>query len=556
MGQCDLNKTSILSKKRREEISALMSDDFRLWKASCGGIWRSKAARKIDPKKPSWATFSTTNPVMGNGRRSIGVRGCIAFHKVPCVFKKKTNGIGCTHCSLSMGDQCLSRVKPSDQIFATEIAIDEITRSLGYTPPVIELLTNGSSLNDEEISPETRTGVFSLMARNDSILKFAIESRPEYISAPEIKRLLNLLRKDQVLEIYIGLESVDPFVLGKIIKKGFTVNQFEKKTQKVADSLSPAEKSRLCFSVYHFFKPPYLTEKESIEAAVVMGKKIKSYEANTGIHFSVKYEPTVISDGTFQQYLFNRGKFTPPNYFSIAEIIARSYEEKFSDKIKFGQRDDIDDFQTVAAISDIKNPKMFSPYDYMVYNAVQRFNADQDIFGFCADMSDVIENASEFKRWEKENFKQEGTSALSRLFAEYKSSGFEHGYQKRIEFQRKIWRILGCEYDENLSKQITEQGEKGKSRVKAELITLFLQADIKVLQIKNIKLIDIGKIIDSPKLQNTHPDFADATEDAVFQVEVIIENEVGLPQNIWSKIPLKAVEYDLKQFVFLQLSTT
>lgn len=552
MNSRSLNERSILPEDRRAEIGALIKAtrvDFELWKKACEED--RETPEPIDLRKPSWETFATTNPIAVNGRKSKGIRGCIAVHKVPCAYKMDTEGNGCTHCGLSKCDEFLTEVNSRDQIFATESALTGITNLLGATPPVIEFIPHGNTLNDEEIAPETRTGIFNLVAKNDSIVKLAIESRPQYITVQEIKRLLSLLRDDQILGIYVGLESVDPFVLNEIINKGFTIGQFEKKIQEVADGLSTEEKNRLHFTVYHLFKPPYLTERESIEAAVVMGNKVKEYDEKTGIHFAVKYEPTVISDETLQKYLFEKDQYTPPNYFSIAEAVARSHEMHFSDKIAIGQRDDIDCYYTVAGVPDMNNPKMFSPFDYMVYNAVQRFNADQDIWGFCADMSDAVENAPEFKKWEVETYGQVGASALSRLFAEYKKRDFNHKYDDRINFQRKLWRILEIEYNAKLSEQLCKRGNEGISQIKAEFISLFLKADIKILQFKSMKFIDVGKLTNSPKLEDVHPDFADMTEDAVCQAEVIIEDEVGLPQNIWVKIPLKTTEYNPSRFPFV-----
>lgn len=546
----------VLSVERQAEIGALMDEDFKKWKESCGDMWKigdGKAAERINPKTPSWETFATGNPVVVDGKRKgLGIRGCIAFHKVHCEFKRLTKGIGCSHCALSMGDKDLEQVEPGDQILAVERAITGITATLGYTPSIIEILPDGNFLHEKEVSPETQEGVFRLLSANTSIFQIAIESRPEYISAEKIRALLKFIRDDQVLEIYIGLESVDPFVLNKIIKKGFTLQQFENKIQEVSGALSVEEKRRLRLSVYHFFKPPYLTEKESIEAAISVAGKAKEWGNSTGIEFAVKYEPAVISDGTFQKYLFDNAKFMPPNYFSIAEIIACLYREKSLEHIKFGQRDDIDDFQTVAAISDMQNPKMFSPFDFMVYNAVQRFNADQDIWGFCADMSMAISNAPEFEKWERDVYGKAYGSALSRLFAEFKKSDFGDKYKNRMEFQKELWKLLDkIEYNEELSKGISWLGKEGESSIKAKLISLFLQANIKVLQIKSMKFLDIGAPAGVPELQNIHSDFAGATQDAVYQVEVIVENEAGLPQNVWVKVPLRPVEIDLSQFGFI-----
>lgn len=286
---------------------------------------------------------------------------------------------------------------------------------------------------------------------------------------------------------------------------------------------------------------------------MAMAEKAKQFSEQTGIIFSVKYEPAVISYGTFQRYLFEQNKFSPPNYFSLAELIAISHFYGLLNIIKFGQRDDIDDFQSVAAVPNLKDKHMFSPFDFLVYNAVQRFNADQDIWKFCADMSIAIEHASEFSKWEKDVYGGSRRSFLSKIFAEYKKQKFGDKYRGRIEFQKRVWRTLDkISYNNyKLSAEIQKNGKKGASNLKSRLKSLFLRNGIRVLQIKNVKFFDVGKYHNAPKLKNSHPDFTGATEEAVYQYEIVIENEGGLPQSLWEKIPLKPLNVSLKEFDFI-----
>lgn len=499
---------------------------------------------KIEPSEPLWATFATANPVTTNGKKYPGIRACVAFHKVPCSFKMQTEGRGCLHCALSTVDRDVSFVDPKDQITAVAKAIENITAQLGRTPPILEVLPDGSFLNPEEVPPATREGIFRMVAANDDVVQISIESRPEHISAEKIIPLFHLLRPDQYIEIYVGLESIDPFVLHHVIEKGFTVAQFEQKIAEIAGTLPDEYKRRLVISVYHFFNPPYLTEKESIEAAIAMGRAVREYTRATNIHFSVKYEPAVISRGTFQWYLFERGEYTPPNYFSVAELIPIAYFEGFSDQIKFGQRDDIDDFQTVASIPSLENPQMLSAFDFMVYNAVQRFNADQDIWTFFADMQIAMECAPEFPAWEEAIYGSPGKSALSRMLAEYQGRGSTGDeYQGRIEFQKKVGRVLDrVEYgNPEIYRRLREQGREGAKAIPEILRSVFLDAGIRVLQTKKMTFFDTGKIHGAPALPDTHPDFSGATGEAVYQAEIIIGNEAGLPQSVWIKVPIHQI---------------
>lgn len=243
-----------LPESRTAEIQTNMDIDWKKWKADCNKIWEGSRdtkskKEKTDYSRPSWSTLATTNPVGNNP----GIRGCVAFHKIPCAFKKQTNGQGCTHCALPLDDKNLHKTSPKDQINAVKTAIKEITKQLGKCSPVLEILPNGSFLNEEEVPQETQEGVFDLVSKNEDILKIAVETRIKYFSAGKIKRLLGLLRNDQILEIYVGLESVDPFVLNKIIKKGFTAKQYEQAIKNIADKLSVEEKKIIAFFCLSFF---------------------------------------------------------------------------------------------------------------------------------------------------------------------------------------------------------------------------------------------------------------------------------------------------------------
>nr|VFK60385.1 MAG: radical SAM enzyme, TIGR01210 family [Candidatus Kentron sp. TUN] len=442
----------------------------------------SKQEQEINASEPVWATFATANPVIAGRERYPGIRACVAFHKVPCSFKMQTKGHGCLHCALSMANRNVTFIKSSEQIAAIKTAIKSITAKLGRMPPILEVLPDGSFLNPEEVPLATQENIFRIAAAENDIVQISIESRPEYISVERILHLLHILRDEQIMEIYIGLESIDPFILNHIIKKGFTVERFEEKMDEIAHQLPNNLKKRITISVYHFFNPPYLTEKESIESAIAMSRQMREYAHRTKIPFSVKYEPAVISKGTFQWYLFEHGKYTPPNYFSIAEIIPLAYFEGLSGHIKFGQRDDIDDFQSTASIPSLENPQMFSIFDFMVYNAVQRFNADQDIWMFCADMSVVLEDSPEFRVWEEAIYGKQGESALSRIFAEYKQKILGDNYKSRIAFQKKVGRILeSIEYDNrDLSEKLREKGKQGASGIPAALHASFSRTGIKV----------------------------------------------------------------------------
>lgn len=552
-------RKSILTSARIDEISDELQKDLEKWQKICEESWNNLIdvlsiwVPRYD--QPTWATYATTIPVKVNWEETLWVRWCLAFHKIPCVFKKQTKGMWCSHCWLSYDDKDVQSISSSSQIDAVLKAMHSIKVDLWYIPPIIEILPDWSFINNEEVSLKSQKQIIWYMSSQIEIKQVAIETRTDFLTIEKIRFILSLLRKDQRLEVYVWLESTDDFIINRIIKKWFSFDEFKKRILEISNLLSDEEKSRLSFTTYHFFKPPYINELEAIESANDMAKKIKEFSEIIWISVCVKYEPAVISDWTFQKYLFEQGKYMPPNYYSVAEIIAKAYFEWYLEMIKFWQRDDIDEFHSVASIPKVWAKHLFSPFDYLVYNAVQRFNADKDIWWFCSDMYLAIEMADEFKNWESEIYWWVGNSFLSKLFQEYNwnKEKFYEIYYERINFQKVVWKCLDevCILNRELINFLTKKWNEWIDEFKRVIYEIFKNAWIKVLQIKNLNFLDVWQIHWAPKLDLIHLDFEWATVEAVMQYEIVIENEAWLPQSIWECIPFSEEKIDLTQYDFI-----
>lgn len=460
-----------------------------------------------------------------------GVRLCMAVKKVKgCAYKlEETKGKGCGHCALSSMYKTPTSISAQDQIKAMEAGIMEASKILGYTPHSVELLPDGSSLNESEFSTDALHGICSLIAANENIKKFAIETRPEFLTSENVIPLLELLRNDQKLEIYIGLETLDEIVLKTFFRKGFTVKQCQDALQKLTDSIPENLKHKLQISLYNFFGTPGLSTKQIIASAIATVRQARLLEDQIGIDINIKLEPAVASEGTDQALI---ATYNPPNYFSVAEVLAIAYADGDSECLKFGQRDDIDDFIKVSKVPHLEDPNKFSPFDFMIYNAVQRYNTDRDIDGFFANIAIALEHSQEFKEWERGVYGEEGASTISLAFSKFKEEhpDFQNEFYVRIQFQKKIWRILDqIEGTNMIFNQIDRSSDKISLQIKEALKRLFSESDLEVLQIKYLKLLT-----------------------DTCQVEVVIKDEAGLPENIWIRIPLTSnvTEYTKVPFIY------
>ncbi|MFA6529196.1 MAG: hypothetical protein WCT46_06715 [Candidatus Gracilibacteria bacterium] len=442
----------------------------------------------IDPRIASWARVSSTPG---------GNRGCFSWIKPPCSYAR--DGHPCRGCGLSDPTFNAQASSFEDQLAALEDGLSRINGT-GMLITTFEFLPDGSFLNDKEISLQVRKGMLRKISQEKNIQRVAIEARPEDCDSMKIRECLSNLREDQTLELYMGLESTNEMVSRVIHNKGYGFDEYKKAVRGILEGLTPDEKKRLHLTVYNMVKPPYLTEDEAINLSVETARDIKAFSLEVGIRIEVKYEPCVITEGTYQHYLYLQGRYTPLSYFSVAEIIARLYEEGLDDMAKFGQRDDIDDYAIPARIGSLTHPGKFSRFDNDVSQAVQRFNMTKDIEGFKLDMRRAIESA-ECKEWE--NLLSQ-PSTLSRIVTPIGSEELT----ERENFQDKVSGV--CNQVENMSSETPD--------IMTGIVELFREAGILVLMTRDPKVVE-------------------EIDNIGLLIEVVIANEEGNSQSVWMKIP-------------------
>ncbi len=579
-------RTSLPIDRQLEILEAFVED------AAEANEWRKDAEAAAsqenveDLSKAQWATVATTPPVVfeydshaaalekefelhqlgvdcrvdDNKITVCGCRVSFAFHKKMCAYKARC-GAGCRFCMLPAGNIASRNITPDQQVAALDDALER-TSKLSNQRTVLEILPDGSFLHKGEVPEKTRVGMMQRVAREPSIQKVAVETRPEYCDPDVVKQLLANLRDDQKLEIYFGLETVDEFIASVIHNKGYGFKEFKDAVRTLLGALDEDERARLNISVYNIIKPVYLTEEESLDASMQMAEAVNEFSAEVGLPIEVKYEPSVVSKGSFQDYLYHQRdeqsqrRFKPLSYFSVAELIARLSRKGLHNKAKFGQRDDIDNFSVVSMIPQIDDPSMFSQFDFMVYNAVQRFNATRDMRGFLVDMRIAVENAPEFTAWEEEVCGGAGQSELSKLIREsFEATPMTTGETGRENFQKRVWKVCDdIEYSADLSDIARLSYENAESAISQEIETMFDEAGIEVFSVKNFIFIDpdFMRVMDDiiPR-DDVHPQLFGHTKQAAYQVEVIILNEAGAPQSIWVKVPLMPAEIpDRPDFIY------
>ena len=262
--------------------------------------------REIRKKIPI-ASYDTTNVALFDNNHVACLNGestgrvIIELRASGCEWALKSGG--CTMCGETVEATRSKEVSSYSYIKQISRVIEEHDFK-GY--PVVCIYNSGSFLNDRELPPRVRRGILEILSENADIKKIIIETRPEFITKEKVVEIRNIA-KDKIVELGVGLESINDEIRKHCINKGFTLKEFEKSVIKV--------KGILELLVYVLIKPPFLTEKEGIEDAIQSAK----YALNFGAK-AVSFEPCSMQKYTLVELLCKYKLWRLPWLWSVIEV--------------------------------------------------------------------------------------------------------------------------------------------------------------------------------------------------------------------------------------------
>lgn len=366
---------------------------------------------KSDLSSPAWVRVSP-GPPCDNTRNSY--RLCIGFRNVGCKYRERDSmGLGCLNCGY------YARTAFGDVDMATILAQFKkglrrgCEESTGFNS--IEFLNDGSFLNTDEFTQEIQAALFGLVARMPRIGRILIETKPEHVAEPRLLFLLNILRPDQLLEVGIGFESADTFVREVCINKGFGIPEFEKAVE-VVSALEQEYRHRVALVAYLIVKPAFLTHRECVEDIVASLQYLRSLGEKHRIRIVPKLEPAAVANGTVLSMLHSNKEskfyYEPLSYWAVLEILAWvGCEMGNAFEIRVGAREDMDDVIKAPAVYR-QDGETFHPFDFVLYESIQKFNQHQSFFRLFAVIVAVdkqfgglalSDNGSSLTQWLKGN---------------------------------------------------------------------------------------------------------------------------------------------------------
>lgn len=245
-------------------------------------------------------------------------RKIFVFRSNGCHWARKNGCSMCGYYTETTGEQGAVRV---DNYVAQLHAELEKTDFSEY--PVACLFTAGSFLDDWEFPWEAAQEVFRLLGQEKDLKKVVIESCAQYVNEEKIKRLKELIG-DKFVEVGIGLEVADDYLLRNSVNKQFTLEDYK----------GAVGVLRQYFGVlsYVLVKPPFVTEREALDMAVRTGRY--AFECGST---AVSLEPMYVERHTLVDYLYREGylyteeTFRPPWLWTVFEA-ARVLRREFPDR--------------------------------------------------------------------------------------------------------------------------------------------------------------------------------------------------------------------------------
>jgi len=305
----------------------------------CRDLKKDFTPKTKDPKKPvsCWSEKDVLDD-------KIVDAFVIIFRTRGCSWALKS---GCSMCGY-FNDSMWESVSDDDLLTQFDTAMENYSGQ-----KFVKIFTSGSFLDDKEINPKVRKEIFGKLVETAD--KVSVESRPEFITDEKLAESKGIF-KSKTFEIGLGLETASDFVREHCLNKGFTFEDYKKATKIL-------KKYNVDLKTYVLIKPPFLTEKESINDAINTVDKIKT------ITNTISFNPTNVQRNTVVDYLWKRKQYRPAWLFSVVEIL------KESNKIAGDIRIKCD----IAGGGSIRGAHNCKDCDRKYLKAIQDFSLNQDV---------------------------------------------------------------------------------------------------------------------------------------------------------------------------------
>ena len=226
---------------------------------------------------------------------------------------------GCTMCGEFEGADKRNTLVENPQFHIAQFAsaignpkIWEVIRKEGRPVTWLRINQEGNYTNPHEMNYRAQETILRLAMRINGVKRITIESRPQYLNKATVKSLSRLFEGSAVeLEVGMGIEAENEVVRNVCINKQGNKQQFTNSAKLLMEyNIQPL--------AYVLLKPPFLTEREAIEEAVVTAH----FAVNIGFT-RISLEPMSIHRYSLVEALANTGDYKVPWLWSAVEVTKR-----------------------------------------------------------------------------------------------------------------------------------------------------------------------------------------------------------------------------------------
>lgn len=210
-----------------------------------------------------------------------------------------SNG-GCTMCNYGKGHR-----------FPDELVLSKLREKLSLLPCEIEELIvtpTGSMLDDYEVTPQLRESILNMLVPMHC-QDFFVETRADTISQEKLTQLKQLVNARRI-NIEIGIECLDPWVLRNCVNKNMSLDQVRR-----ALDLIHSNGMYACANIGVGI--PMLTERYGIQLASWSLKQAIEMGFDNAVLFPYHVKP-----GTLSAKLYESGMYQCCSLWALPEVIA------------------------------------------------------------------------------------------------------------------------------------------------------------------------------------------------------------------------------------------
>ena len=185
-----------------------------------------------------------------------------------------------------------------------------------YRPSWLRINQEGNYANPHEVRKTAQKTILRLASMIIGIERITIESMAKYINQESTDELRSALASDVELEVGMGFEAENDVVRNVCVNKGESIEDFRR-------AIGLLRSKGLRSRAYVLLKPPFLSEGEAIEEAIM------TINAAYDLGFdSVSLEPVSVHEFTLVHALSLEGLYTPPWLWSVIQVAKSIHTDK------------------------------------------------------------------------------------------------------------------------------------------------------------------------------------------------------------------------------------